>query len=170
VLYGAVISPPRYSSRPFPAYRYVPGKTPHPTRAPDGHSVGHELAPIAIDEQTWRGCDDYLHAIDLLNHAYYWEAHEVLEAIWLGSGRDSPIGVFTQGLIQAAAALLKDSMGESGPATRLASAAAEKLGAGPAIMLGVDTRALVGALQATVAHAADARPIVTLAGMTSRSA
>ncbi|MFQ5661093.1 MAG: hypothetical protein ACE5GZ_11755 [Gammaproteobacteria bacterium] len=32
------ITRPRYTNRPFPSYRYVPGKAPHPTRDPDGHS------------------------------------------------------------------------------------------------------------------------------------
>ena len=31
---------PRYSARPFPAYRYVPGLTPHPRRDASGHSFG----------------------------------------------------------------------------------------------------------------------------------
>ena len=31
---------PRYSTRPFPSYRFVPGKSPHPRRDPHGHSYG----------------------------------------------------------------------------------------------------------------------------------
>jgi hypothetical protein len=30
--------PPRYTDRPFPAYRHVPGETPHPRRDARGHS------------------------------------------------------------------------------------------------------------------------------------
>ena len=163
MLYGAVTY--RYSSRPFPAYRFVPGKAPHPTRSPDGHSFGRESAPIALDERSWRESDDYLYAIDLLNHGYYWEAHEALEAIWLGSGRDTPIGIFAQGLIQAAAALLKHSMGESGPATRLVAAATEKLRASAPTTLGVDTRKLVAALESTVAGRSAQPPGIALEGV-----
>jgi len=167
---GAVTSLPRYTTRPFPAYRFVPGKTPHPTRSPDGHSFGHEASPIEISEETWRASEHYLYAIDLLNHAYYWEAHEALEAIWLGSGRDTPIGVFTQGLIQAAAALLKHGMGESAPARRLVAAAADKLRTGPRSMLGVDTRIFVAALQATVDDCSAEAPSIELEGLSQGSA
>ena len=34
----AEIVPYRYTDRPFPSYRFVPGKAPHPTRHQNGHS------------------------------------------------------------------------------------------------------------------------------------
>ena len=43
----------RLSSLPLPAYRFVPGRHPHPTRSPDGHGVEaaaehQELLVVAI--------------------------------------------------------------------------------------------------------------------------
>ena len=138
---------PRYSRESLPPYRFVPGESPHPTRSPAGHSYGRELAPIVIDDQSWRSCEPYLFAIDLFNHGYYWEAHEALEAIWRGVGPHTPIGTFAQGVIQAAAALLKHAMDERGSANRLASAAVAKLRAGTAVILGVEAWAFADRLE-----------------------
>ena len=137
----------RYSRTNFPPYRYVPGKGPHPTRSPEGHSYGRETAPVAIDEESWRRCEPYLFAVDLFNHGYYWEAHEALEAIWHGVGHDTAIGTFAQAVIQAAAALLKHSTGKQDSAGRLAAAAIGKLRCGAAVILGVDTEALATQLE-----------------------
>ena len=137
----------RYTEARFPPYRYIPGEGPHPTRNPDGHSYGRELGPIVIDERSWPGCEPYLFAIDLFNHGYYWEAHEQLEAIWIGAGPDTAVGMFAQGVIQAAAALLKNTMGKHESAARLAAAAIEKLRTNSAVLLGVDTRAFAAQLE-----------------------
>jgi predicted metal-dependent hydrolase len=133
---------PRYSERPLPPYRHVPGETPHPVRDPGGHSFGRELAPISIDEASWASNDSYRYAIDLFNAGYYWECHEALEPLWHGVGRDGAVGRFVQGLIQAAAALLKATTNKPQPARTLAAAAAAKLHAGDAVMLGVDAHGL----------------------------
>ena len=39
---------PRYTRRPFPAYRFVPGKAPHPTCDPDGHSYNKTPVQLGI--------------------------------------------------------------------------------------------------------------------------
>lgn len=161
-------SPPRYSTRAFPAYRHVPGKTPHPTRSPDGHSFARELPPFSVDEQSWPSSESYLYAIDLFNHGYYWEAHEVLEALWHGAGRDTPVGTFAQAVIQAAAALLKLAMGELAPATRLTNAAAAKLRAGPPIVLGVATRELAAELETHVGGRRNGPPVIELGASAER--
>lgn len=44
----------------------------------------------------------FLKAIDLFNHKYFWECHEVLEEVWLT--KVPPLKTFIQGIIQAAAA------------------------------------------------------------------
>jgi predicted metal-dependent hydrolase len=157
-----VTSPRRYTTLPFPRYRHVPGKTPHPTRSPAGHSYGHTAAPFTVDAASWRTSEPYLHAIDLFNHGYYWEAHEALEALWHGAGHETPIGRLARALIQASAALLKHSMGEREPAERLVRKAAAKLRALPPVCLGVSTHALADALEKTVAGARDTAPIIDL--------
>jgi uncharacterized protein len=95
--------PPRFlPDRPFPLYAYVPGHTPHPTRDPDGHSYGAAFEmPEPPDPQEWRACRDYLYGIDLFNHGFYWEAHEVWEGLWVACGRrgpNLPAGVAAAGL------------------------------------------------------------------------
>ncbi len=104
---------PRYSSLPFPVYRYLPGYSPHPSRDPRGHAYGVEspVAPGGFDPARWFASADYLFGIDLFNYAYWWECHERLERPWRSAGRASPEGRFLQGLIQIAAAQLKRHLG-----------------------------------------------------------
>ncbi|HUI26465.1 MAG TPA: DUF309 domain-containing protein [Candidatus Kryptonia bacterium] len=104
----------RYTSRPFPAYRYVPGLRPHPTRDPRGHSYEatprlNRHAPWRPDE--WRTLEAWLYGIDLFNARYFWEAHEAWEGLWATAPTNSAPALLLQGLIQIAAALLKNHMG-----------------------------------------------------------
>ena len=106
--------PPRRSDFPFPPYRYVPGLNAHPLRHPQGHRSPHPAGRAAA----------LAYAADLFDHRYLWEAHEVWEALW----KDTPEGPERQrlqGLIQAAAYLLKRHMGH--PAPRLLEAARRRL-------------------------------------------
>jgi len=57
------------------------------------------------------GPDPWNWGIDLFNHGYYWEAHEVWEALWVAAGKSTPEGLAVRGLIQAAAACLKSQQG-----------------------------------------------------------
>lgn len=100
---------PRYCpQRPLPPYSYVPGLTPHPTSDERGHSFGqHAAPPAALTESSYRGNEEYLYAIDLLNHGFYWEAHEAWESLWHVAGRSGPAADFLKGLIKLAAAGVK---------------------------------------------------------------
>ena len=92
----------------FPAYSYVPGKFPHPTGSPLGHSHAKaQSRPEALDPVLWQECRQYLVGIDLFNHGYYWEAHEAWEALWHAAGRHGRIADFLKGLIALAAAGVK---------------------------------------------------------------
>ena len=94
---------------PLPPYRYVPGLNAHPLRHPDGHS--HHPPPLDIERFWIRG-------LDLYDHRFYWESHETWEAAWKavppGTRRE-----LLQGLIQLAAATLKQHLGQPRPARRL---------------------------------------------------
>jgi hypothetical protein len=119
--------PPRYSRRPFPAYRFVPGRTPHPTRDPAGHSYGHRPTPAAsFDAERWYREDDYLYGVDLYNHGYWWEAHEAWESCWAAAGKLTPTGLFLQGLIQITAGCLKKHQGHTDAGRRLAQEGLDK--------------------------------------------
>ena len=52
-------------------------------------------------------CTEYLFAIDLFNHGYYWEAHEHWELLWQAAGREGLLADFLKGLIKLAAAGVK---------------------------------------------------------------
>ena len=100
---------PRYvPDLPFPPYSYVTGHFPHPISDPAGHSYGCEHAsPPAPNPDMWLESRDYLFGIDLFNHGYYWEAHEVWEGLWHACGRNGAVADFMKGLIKLAAAGVK---------------------------------------------------------------
>jgi Uncharacterized conserved protein len=141
-------APPRYTDRPFPSYRFVPGKTPHPVRDPDGHSYNKPLPQLASFEAgRWQSCEEYLFGIDLFNYGYWWEAHEALEAVWVAAGRQSETGLFIQGLIQVAVAHLKRLQGFQDVAKRMAAEGLDKMKFVKGVYLGVDVEAFRSAVE-----------------------
>ncbi|MEE8055283.1 MAG: DUF309 domain-containing protein [Gammaproteobacteria bacterium] len=138
----AVTAPTRYTDRPLPRYRFVPGRAPHPTRDKDGHSYNKppvQLAPF--DPEEWAACEEYLYGVDLFNHGYWWEAHEALEAVWMAAGRRTESGLFIQGLIQIAAAHLKRFQGFHDVAIRMSEQGLEKMKQINGYFLGIDVPA-----------------------------
>lgn len=121
--------PPRYvPARPFPAYAFLPGRDPHPTGDPRGHSFGEAGDPPAyLPAERWRENDDYLYGCDLYNHGYLWEAHEAWEGLWHQAREDRDQADLLQGLIQCAAACLKIPMDQPRGRVRLAEAGTERL-------------------------------------------
>jgi hypothetical protein len=92
----------------LPSYSYVPGRSPHPFSDARGHSYGGKPAlPAAMDAAAWQACRPYLYGIDLFNHGYYWEAHEVWEGLWKACGRRGVTADVLKGLIKLAAAGVK---------------------------------------------------------------
>src|SRR5476651_1184887 len=97
---------------PFPAYAYIPGRFPHPTGDPGGHSFGLDPPiPSNVDPERWRECRPYLYGIDLFNAGYYWESHVAWESLWLACGRKGLVADFLKGLIKMAAAGVKTLTG-----------------------------------------------------------
>ncbi len=63
--------------------------------------------------------------IRLFNEGFYFEAHDVLEEVWIGrTGREK---VFYQGLIQVAVGLYKIAVGNQGGAVSLLNKGLDKL-------------------------------------------
>ena len=132
-------SPLRYTDRPFPSYRYIPKKSPHPTRDPNGHSYKKPIENLTtFDIEQWQTCKVYLYGIDLFNYGYWWEAHETLERVWVAAGRKTETGMFIQGLIQISAAHLKHLQGLNATAKQLATTGLEKMKNVNGIYLGID--------------------------------
>lgn len=95
-------------AEPFPAYTYIPGRFPHPTSDPAGHSYGVEPAvPDKVEPEKWHECRPYLYGIDLFNAGFYWESHVAWEGLWMAYGRKGVVADFLKGLIKLAAAGVK---------------------------------------------------------------
>lgn len=79
---------------------------------------------------------EYVGFFELFNRRAYFEAHEVLETLWLAT-RDEKRD-FYKGLIQTAAAFLKLEQGKLEPAGRLAARALSHLERYPGTFEGLD--------------------------------
>jgi predicted metal-dependent hydrolase len=140
---------PRYSNRPFPAYRYLLSHgsppLPHPRTDPAGHSYHEEEDYVpAFVHDDWHSCEAYLYGIDLFNYGYWWEAHEALEDVWIAAGQKSTkCGVFLQGLIQLAGAQLKRFVNEPRGAQSLTRSGIEKLSCVEGVYLGIEIKSLI---------------------------
>jgi hypothetical protein len=119
------LSAPRYCQVPFPPYRFLPGRHPHPTAHSDGHSYHPPDDPPAAVKykhpDQWRESEDYLYGCDLYNHGYWWEAHEAWEGLWQLTDKGGSQGQFLQGLIQVAACHLQLQQRHLRGVTRLRS-------------------------------------------------
>ncbi|MBN8627605.1 MAG: DUF309 domain-containing protein [Planctomycetes bacterium] len=92
----------------LPPYTYVPGRTPHPKSDPRGHAYGRTDEPLEeFDPAKLEHSRDFRYAVDLFHAGYYWEAHEVWEALWHAVGRTGPTADLLKGLIKLAAAGVK---------------------------------------------------------------
>lgn len=133
--------PPRYSTRPFPSYRFIPGQAPHPRLDPCGHSFGQpDLPPADLEPANWDHAELYLFGVDLYNFGYWWECHEVFESFWHGTGRITAPARYFRALIQLAAAHLKRSQGLQHSASLLATRGLTRLKEVPPSYLGLDVR------------------------------
>lgn len=135
---------PRYTTRALPAYRHLPGKTPHPTRDPAGHSHGKPEPRLPdLNLVPWEETEEYLFGIDLFNQGYWWECHEILEGLWHAAGHHSPAGHALQAVIQCAAAHLKVETNLMAGAGRLFEHSLAHVNATGPVALGLDLEALL---------------------------
>ncbi len=101
----------------LPEYAHMPGQNQrHPEDAFD--AIKASVTPnLSINELALTKAFQY--GLSYLEHGYYWEAHEVLEPIWLNLPTNCVEKKFVQGLIQTANACLKLRMQRPKAATRL---------------------------------------------------
>ncbi len=69
----------------------------------------------------------WVYGIRLFNEGFYWEAHEVWEAVWMNAPPNSREKHFVQGLIHFANGLLKIRMDRPAAARRLFDLAGESI-------------------------------------------
>ncbi|MCY3000891.1 MAG: DUF309 domain-containing protein [Planctomycetota bacterium] len=120
----------RYApERAFPPYAYLPGRDPHPTGDPRGHSYTGTREPPApyFAAAHWSDNADYLFGADLYNHGFFWEAHEVWEGLWHSAKHDPRQADFLQSLIQCSAACLKIPMQQPAGLEKLSTNALTRL-------------------------------------------
>jgi len=107
----------------------------------------------------------YLYAIDLFNHEFWWEAHEVLEGLWAGETPETPTKTFLQGLIQIAAALLKKSQSAHEGAVRLSAKGLPKLRSQSGVFLGLEIEPFTRQVEAFLSRRSPSPPRIVLAGV-----
>jgi len=92
----------------LPAQAHVPATGSEPDLVP--LELAKQFAPQVTLAAHWKENKTYLYGHDLMHAGYYWEAHEVWEAVWLLTRANSPERVLLQALIQSANAQLKRQM------------------------------------------------------------
>jgi hypothetical protein len=99
---------------PLPPYRHIPGLNARPEGA-------------LFDAVKSDGTQAWFYGIRLFNSGFYWEAHEVLEAVWLNALPNSRERYLVQAVIQLANGLLKEAMGRPNARRRLAGLARKQI-------------------------------------------
>ncbi len=107
----------RRSSLALPGRAYIPQQ--NERHAEDAFDAIRARADPVTSSRTALHNIAWLHGLDLIETGFYWEAHEVLEAVWLNAAPGTPERVVVQALIQLANAALKQVMGWQKAALRL---------------------------------------------------
>jgi hypothetical protein len=106
-----------------PPWAYVPGRT--------ARHADDLFDPIRATVMPGMAPDDlartpaWAFAQAFLRDRYFWEAHELLEPVWMTCPKGSPDGLMVQGLIQLANAGLKRRMQRPRAVARLLAMASE---------------------------------------------
>jgi len=102
---------------PLPPHAYVPGRT---ARHPEGwFDPLTDSIPAGCDPQLLHRTQAFEAGMLYLREGYYWECHEVLEAVWMRTRDPSPERETVQAVIQLANARLKLAMGRPKATSRL---------------------------------------------------
>lgn len=109
----------------YPEYAYLPGRTP---RHPEGwfDAIRDTVRPgLSVPELAQTSA---WHAeLAYLEQGFFWEAHEVLEPVWMALPQGSAERELVQALIQLANACLKREMGRPRAVLRLCAMVARHL-------------------------------------------
>lgn len=162
---GKEIHIKRYSNIDLPEFRYIPGHKLKQRSSAKGAHLPELPPPVLLSAQSWQGSAHYRYAIDLFNYGYWWEAHEVLEGLWVLAKRETPIGIFLQGLIQISAALLKESQSLHEPALSLAAKGFPKIRTKSGLFLGLELESFLDETEAFLSGQRPSPPLIVLDGV-----
>jgi hypothetical protein len=147
---------PRYSSRSLPLSAFVPGVSKRADRP-----AAAAARPTVANLDALATHDDFRYGVDLFNHGFPWEAHEAWEPLWFAAPRERPERALLQGLIHAAAAVVKARAGADDAARGLADSACKYLSHTTTMIL--DLPDFVAALTAWADDPARPAPAIILA-------
>ncbi|MGI9352211.1 MAG: DUF309 domain-containing protein [Rhizobiaceae bacterium] len=107
----------------LPSRKHVPGKNKRPPEGFMDHVVCQSHA-VTVSETADTNLG-WLYGLRLLKNGFYWEAHEVLEAIWMRAAPNSRERKLLQAIIHIANSAIKIRMGRPKAALRLRTLADE---------------------------------------------
>ncbi|MEZ5879461.1 MAG: DUF309 domain-containing protein [Nitratireductor sp.] len=111
------------ASLPMPNLAHLPGIN---ARSEDEVlEQAKTLAPSQTRSWDWRENVAWLYGIRLIREGFYWEAHEVLETVWMNAAPNSREKALVQALIHGANARLKQRLGRPNAAARLVALSTE---------------------------------------------
>ncbi len=153
----------RYTNFRFPVQAYISSCHQHPNKTPKiKHIPELPDSVLKFSAVNWQKSVRYLYAIDLFNHQYYWEVHEVLEKLWLETGKNTPEGIFLKSIIQLAVALLKKIEGNKNGTLRLTEKAIPKINTQTGVYLGIDIEVFTTQYQLFIDDKTDTQLVITL--------
>jgi hypothetical protein len=109
----------------LPAFAYIPGQGGGPDWDP--LDLIKSTVPRSFAEAVPAGHPAVCYAIELYDTGHFWEAHEVLEAVWKAAPKNGRDRLALRALIQMANAALKQKMGQDRAQRRLIADALEAL-------------------------------------------
>lgn len=109
----------------LPDHAYVPGQTARHDESV--FAVYHDSVPPDIAPADLTATLAWQAGLMFYDKGYFWEAHEVLEPVWMATPKDSAAHQLVQGIIQLANAALKAKMKRSNAALRLCAKARDHL-------------------------------------------
>ena len=92
----------------LPPHAYIPGQTQRHQEEQFDEIIAS--IPSAIGFETLQNLSAFHTALSFMQHGFHWEAHEILEAIWMNTAQNSIERLFTQCIIHLANANLKHMM------------------------------------------------------------
>ena len=101
----------------LPNHAYVPGF--NKRHAEDAFDELTASVVAGQDSDSLAQCDAFQAGLYFLSEGFYWEAHELMEPVWMALADDTVERRFVQSLIQLANGSLKLRMGRAKAALRL---------------------------------------------------